>query len=224
MSSGKPLLVVLGATGNQGGSVVAHFLSLKQSPYQIRAVTRNSSSPKALSLVSQGVEVVVGDFDNPSSLDTAFDGASVIFSVTDFVQLITNSSLREAAAASDKGEGVYIRDYETHQNKNIIDAAAKVSTLERFIYSSLPNMSKLSGGKYAHAYYCDSKAAGEEYGKITYPKLWEKTSVFYAGFYLENLSGPGAAIFGPKIVCYRLFDSPSRIESPQNTIATGHRD
>jgi len=199
MSSGKPLLVVLGATGNQGGSVVAHFLSLSPSPYALRAVTRNTSSAKAVSLASRGVEVVAGDFDNPQSLDAAFSGASVIFSNTDFMQAIANPSLREKAAASGVSAGFYTRDYEAQQNRNIIDAAAKVSTLDRFIYSSLPNMSKLSGGKYAHVYYCDSKAIAEEYGKSTYPKLWEKASVFYAGFYLENFFGDAGVLFCPKL-------------------------
>ncbi len=199
MSSGKPLLVVLGATGNQGGSIIEHFLSLSPSPYALRAVTRSTSSAKAVSLASQGVEVVAGDFDNPNSLNAAFSGASVIFSATDFLQSIMSPSLREKATASGTNAGFYIRDYEAQQNKNIIDAAAKISTLDRFIYSSLPNTSKLSGGKYAHVYYCDSKAAAEEYGRSTYPKLWEKTSVFYAGFYLENLEG--GAVFCPKLVC-----------------------
>ncbi|KAI2606667.1 putative hscarg dehydrogenase [Hypoxylon sp. NC1633] len=197
MSSGKPVLVVLGATGNQGGSVLQCYLSLSPSPYALRAVTRNTSSAKAISLASQGVEVVAGDYDDPQSLDVALSGASVIFSVTDFMQAITSTSLREKAAASGVGAGIYVRDYEAQQNKNIIDAAAKVSTLERFIYSSLPNMTKLSGGKYAHVYFSDSKALAEEYGQATYPELWEKTSILYAGLYLENILG------GP-LICPKL--------------------
>ncbi|KAH8647179.1 putative hscarg dehydrogenase [Xylariales sp. PMI_506] len=199
MSSEKPLLVVLGATGNQGGSVITHFLSLSPSPYAVRAVTRDTSSPKAVSLASQGVEVVAGDFDSPQTLDSAFSGASVIFSVTDFLQSKTHASLlNEKAAASGTGVGAYMRDYEAQQNRNIIDAAAKVKTLERFIFSSLPNASKLSGGKYTHVYPYDGKAIAEEYGKSTYPKLWEKTSVFYGGFYFENLIWEAGANFLPK--------------------------
>lgn len=201
MASSKPLLVVLGATGSQGGSVVAYFLSLSHSPYSIRAVTRNTSSTKAISLASQGVEVVTGDFDDPKSLKAAFLGASIIFSVTDFLQSMLDPALREKAAASGSVKGFYIRDYECQQNKNIIDAAAKITTLERLIFSSLPNTNKVSGGKYAHVYFYDSKAAAEEYGKSTYPDLWEKTSIFYAGFYLENLVRENAAM-SPKLVCY----------------------
>ncbi len=54
MTFGKPIFVVLGATGNQGGSVIAHFLSLSPSPYVLRAVTRDTSTAKAVSLASQG--------------------------------------------------------------------------------------------------------------------------------------------------------------------------
>jgi hypothetical protein len=201
MSSAKPILVVLGATGNQGGSVITHFLSQSSSPYALRAVTRDTSSTKALSLATRDVEVVAGDFDKPESLTAAFNGASIIFSVTDFWNLMMSKSMFEKAAAAGIGRGIYVRDYEAQQNRNIIDAAAKVKTLERFIYSSLANVNKLSGGKYENVYHMDSKASAEEYGKSTYPELWEKTIVFYAGFYLENFVGEEAALFCPKLVC-----------------------
>ncbi|RDW85435.1 putative hscarg dehydrogenase [Coleophoma crateriformis] len=195
MTSEKPLLVVLGATGNQGGSVLAHFLSLSPSPYALRGVTRDPSSPKSISLASLGVEVVAGDFDDPSSLDAAFKDASAIFSVTDFWQPFTDASLRERASTSGQNIGVASREKEAQQNKNIIDAAAKVGTLERFVFSSLPNANKLSGGKYSHVYHFDGKAMAEEYGRSTYPELWEKTTVLYAGFYLENYFGPTGSLF-----------------------------
>jgi hypothetical protein len=201
MSSEKPLLVVLGATGTQGGSVLSNFLSLSASPYALRGVTRDPSSPKSVSLASLGVEVVAGDFDNPSSLDAAFTGASAIFSVTDFWQSFASPSLRERASASGQSIGVVSRENEFQQNRNIIDAAAKVSTLERFVFSSLPSTNKLSEGKYAHVYHFDGKAMAEEYGRSAYPKLWEKTSVLYAGYYLENYFEPTGALFRPKLVC-----------------------
>ncbi|OKL61634.1 hypothetical protein UA08_03438 [Talaromyces atroroseus] len=199
MSAEKPLLVVLGATGNQGGSVVSYFLSLSSSPYAIRGVTRNLSSPKSVSLASLGVEMVAGNFDDPSSLDAAFKGVSVIFTVTDFWHSFFDPSVREKASASGESIGVVSRDNETQQNKNIIDAAAKVSTLERFVFSSLPNTSKLSGGKYPYVYHFDGKALGEEYGSSAHPKLWEKTTVFYAGYYLENFFSPAGKIVRPKL-------------------------
>lgn len=212
MTGAKPTLVVLGATGTQGGSVISHFLSQSPCPYALRAVTRDPGSHGAISLAAQGVQVVPGDFDDPSSLDAAFSGASAIFSVTDFWQAFASPSRREEAAASGLSIGISARDYETQQNKNIIDAAAKVPTLERFIFSGLPNSTRVSGGKYPNVYHFASKGAAEDYGRATYPKLWEKTSVLYAGFYLENQLAPAGALFLPKLVRRERpwFPSPAR--------------
>jgi hypothetical protein len=205
MAAKEPLLVVLGATGNQGGSVISYYLSQPSSPYKLRGVTRNPSSSKSLSLISQGVEMVAGDFDDLSSLEAAFQDATAIFSVTDFWQSFMNPSLRGKAAETGEKIGILSRGQEAQQNKNIIDAAAKVQTLERFIYSSLPNTSKLSQGKYSHVYHFDGKAIAEEYGRSTYPELWEKTNVLYAGYYLENYFDAAGGMFRPKLVCLFHF-------------------
>lgn len=199
MSSQKPIIVVLGATGNQGGSVITHFLSLPSSPYTIRGVTRNTSSANAKRLESLGVEVAAGDFDDPASLDAAFQGASVIFSNTDFWQSYFNPAIRERASATGQSAMVFSKGIETQQNKNIIDAAAKIKTLDRLVYSSLPYTNKLSGGKYSHVHHFDGKAIAEEYGKATYPDLWAKTTVLYAGYYLENNFSPAGSLYRPKL-------------------------
>ncbi|KAL6886761.1 putative hscarg dehydrogenase [Trichoderma evansii] len=199
MSLAKPILVVLGATGTQGGSVLAHFLSLSPSPYALRGVTRDLSSAKAAALIAQGVEMVVGNFDDPTSLEAAFKGASAIYSVTDYWNPMADPLQHQKAAAAGQSIGHFIREYETQQNKNIIDAAANLDGLERFIFSSLPDTKKLSSGKYTHVFQFDSKGIAEEYGRQTHPKLWAKTSVFYAPFYLENYFGPLGALFRPKL-------------------------
>ncbi|KAL2871136.1 uncharacterized protein BJX67DRAFT_217948 [Aspergillus lucknowensis] len=199
MSSAKPLLVVLGATGKQGGSVLSYFLSLSPSPYNLRGVTRNPTSPEAISLASAGVEIATANFDDPSSLDAAFKGASAIFSVTNFWESFADPSQRKKAAELGQSIGTFCRDKEFQQTKNIIDAAAKVNTLQRFIISSMVNSNKLSGGKYPHVYDYEGKALGDEYGQSAHPTLWEKTSVLYAGLYLENYFGPTGALFRPKL-------------------------
>lgn len=154
MSTKKPLLVVLGATGTQGGSVLSHFLSQSPCPYTLRGMTRDPTSVKAVSLALQGVEMVAGSYDDLSSLDAAFADAAIIYSVTDFWQGFFSPSQREQAAAAGKSIGVFSREVEGQQSRNIIDAAAKIvgSSLERFIFSGLPNLSVLSGGKYAHVF------------------------------------------------------------------------
>lgn len=65
------LVVVIGATGQQGGSVVNALLNRPES-YTVRAVTRNINSDKARSLASRGAEIVTGDLDNYDSILKAF--------------------------------------------------------------------------------------------------------------------------------------------------------
>ena len=65
------LIVVFGATGKQGGSVVDALLKSAES-YSVRAVTRNPNADKAHALVARGVEVVTGDLDDYNSLLKAF--------------------------------------------------------------------------------------------------------------------------------------------------------
>ena len=53
--SKKLSVLVMGATGNQGGAVVRNLLT---KGHRIRTLTRNPDSPKAKQLADQGVEVV----------------------------------------------------------------------------------------------------------------------------------------------------------------------
>ena len=59
-----PVIAVLGATGMQGGGVVAALQ--KQGKFGVRAITRNAQKAKALA--DQGVEVVEADMNNKESL------------------------------------------------------------------------------------------------------------------------------------------------------------
>jgi uncharacterized protein YbjT (DUF2867 family) len=74
-------IVVLGATGTQGASVVDAFLPLAPK-WQVRAVTQNPELAAAKS--SRGVKVVTADTGNVSTLHKAFAGATTIFAVTDY--------------------------------------------------------------------------------------------------------------------------------------------
>jgi uncharacterized protein YbjT (DUF2867 family) len=71
-------IVVLGATGKQGGSVVAALLA---DGWAVRAVVRDPSSHRARSLSADGVETVRGDLGDPESLRAAFADAHGVFSV-----------------------------------------------------------------------------------------------------------------------------------------------
>ncbi len=87
----QKLIVVLGATGKQGGSAVDEFL--KDPNYRVRAVTRNPKSPAALNLVAKGAEVVYGELMDADSLIAAVNGAHVVYGVTTDLSVITSSYL-----------------------------------------------------------------------------------------------------------------------------------
>lgn len=182
MASAK-LIVVVGATGNQGGSVADVFLSAPG--WRVRAITRNPSSAKAQALAARGAEVVAADLDDPKTLEPAFQGANAIFLVSDFWGMYGDPANKDKPKPG-QPLNVWVAEHEVQQLKGAIDAVAKVSTLERFVYSSLSNATKWSNGKYTHVYHFDSKAIAEDYARETYPELWKKTSIYQAGFFLSN--------------------------------------
>ncbi|CAG9945772.1 unnamed protein product [Clonostachys rosea f. rosea IK726] len=177
------LIAVLGATGNQGGSVVDVFL--KSPGWNVRAITRNPSRDKAYALSVKGAQVVQADLDSPESLEKAFQGAHVIFAVSDFWGLYGDPANKDKPNPG-QPLNVWAADHESQQLRNAVDVAAKITTLDRFIILSLSNATKWSKGKYTHVYHFDSKAAATEYAEHTYSDLWKKTSVFQAGFFLTN--------------------------------------
>lgn len=78
MSPSK-LITVYGATGSQGGSVVASLLQNKDKTFALRAITRNPESEKASSLASQGVEVIKADGFFKEQVVEAFRGSWGVF-------------------------------------------------------------------------------------------------------------------------------------------------
>ncbi|MFD7667179.1 NmrA/HSCARG family protein [Streptomyces sp. NPDC059788] len=78
MTNTDKTVVVLGATGQQGGSVAA---ALRADGWAVRAIVRDPSGHRARSLSALGVETVRGDLGDPDSLRAAFTGAHGVFSV-----------------------------------------------------------------------------------------------------------------------------------------------
>ena len=91
----------LQAHGLKGRFVAQHFAKLLRIPagdislhhallrrgaqqFSVRAVVRDASSAKAKALAKQGVEVVSANYDDPASLQKAFDGAWGAFCITNY--------------------------------------------------------------------------------------------------------------------------------------------
>lgn len=177
----KPIAVIVGATGGQGGSVVNSFL--QDGTYQVRAITRNANSEKAAALRERGVEVVSGDLNDQSSLIQAFKDATLIFAVTDFF---------EPFAAKGPEEAVKV---ESAQGINLAKAASATPTLKHYIWSTLPNALRITGGKYSVPHF-DAKNQVDDYIKSD-KALYEKTTFFWITYFASNLFFP---IFTPNLL------------------------
>lgn len=171
------LAVIVGATGGQGNSVVKALL--KDPSYKVRGITRNPSSEKGKVLSAQGVEVVAADLNDEASLVKAFSGASVVYGVTDFFEPFVKTNPEEAMKV-EYGQGV-----------NIVSAASKTSTLEHFIWSTLPDSRKISNGEYILPHF-DAKARIDAYIKEN-KALLSKTTFLYVTYYSGNLLYPPLA-------------------------------
>jgi uncharacterized protein YbjT (DUF2867 family) len=68
----KELVLVSGATGQQGGSIARELLA---AGWPVRAMTRKPQSDGARALAALGAEVVAGDLDDDASLRRVLDGA-----------------------------------------------------------------------------------------------------------------------------------------------------
>ncbi|KAL4898657.1 hypothetical protein BDV59DRAFT_7118 [Aspergillus ambiguus] len=90
------IITIVGVTGNQGASVARRFL---QDPsYHVRGITRNPSSPAALQISAGGVETIAADLEDVNSLASAFRGANLIFSVTNYWEPFFRPDCRATAA------------------------------------------------------------------------------------------------------------------------------
>ena len=78
MSNSEKSILVLGATGQQGGSVADALL---KKGWPVRALVRDPSSAKSVQLREAGVELCQGDMADAVSLRRAMDGAHGVFSV-----------------------------------------------------------------------------------------------------------------------------------------------
>lgn len=132
------VIAVFGATGNQGGSIADTFL---KDGWRVRAITRNASNSKAQDLAARGAEIAQADLDSSSSLRTAFEGAHVVFAVSDFWALYRDPS---NANKPKQGQSLnaWAGGHETEQLKNVIDAVAGIPSVERFILSSLSGVNE----------------------------------------------------------------------------------
>lgn len=201
------LIVIIGATGNQGGSVAARFL---QDPnYSVRGLTRNPASPTAQKLAAQGAEIVQAELDDVSTLIPAFAGANLIFSVTNYWEPFFRPDCRQKASEAGISCRKYAYNVEARQGRNIADAAARtVDSLDDngFIASTLSHATRCSKGKMKDVYHFDAKAdVFPDYVTWKYPRLAAKMSCVQTGYFTSSYKLLPGAWFGKVSYLMRLI-------------------
>ena len=155
-SNDRKLIAVIGATGQQGGAVVRALQASGQ--FKVRALTRNPGKHRELA-----EEVVKADLDRPETLKAAFEGAHGVFLVTNFWEEGTDE-LKQATAA--------VR-------------AAKDAGVKHFIWSTLPDVEAISGGKF-HVPHFTGKA---KIDRIVKEAGFAHHTFVIAPFFYQNLVG-----------------------------------
>jgi NAD(P)-dependent dehydrogenase (short-subunit alcohol dehydrogenase family) len=123
-TSPKKIIVVVGATEDQGSSVARTFLSLPN--WHVRCLTRNPSSTAAQTLSRLGVELVQADLSDLASINRAFASANTIFANTDFRTTYLDPSTPAKSTAANKTSSELAFDLEISHGTNIAKAAAGV--------------------------------------------------------------------------------------------------
>ncbi|RKI55431.1 NmrA/HSCARG family protein [Corallococcus sp. AB049A] len=126
MATKSETVVVLGATGVQGGATARALL---KDGWRVRALVRDPASARARELEAAGVELVRGDMGDRASLDRAVAGAYGVFS-------IQPASPQQSYRVTDEDEvrfGIGIAD------------AAKAAGVQHFVYTSVLGLRPGSG-------------------------------------------------------------------------------
>jgi uncharacterized protein YbjT (DUF2867 family) len=156
LSDNKKLIAVIGATGQQGGAVLRALQASSQ--FKVRALTRNPEKHRELA-----DEIVKADLNRPETLQAAFEGAHGVFLVTNSLEAGSNE-LKQVTAA--------VR-------------AAKEAGVKHFIWSTLPDVEAISGGKF-NAPHFTGKARIDP---IVKEAGFANHTFVIAPFYYQNLVG-----------------------------------
>jgi uncharacterized protein YbjT (DUF2867 family) len=155
-SNNKKLVAVIGATGQQGGGVLRAVQASDQ--FKVRALTRNPDKHRELA-----EEVVEADLNRPDTLQPAFAGAHGVF-------LITSSSLEGTDEFAQGTAAV---------------RAAKAAGVKHFIWSTLPDVKAISGGKFDVPHFTNKAKVD----RVVTEAGFVNHTFAIAPFFYQNLAG-----------------------------------
>ena len=191
----KRTIVVVGATGAQGGGLARAILRDRQRAFQVRALTRNVRSEKATALARLGAELVEANLDDPESLRSAFRDAYGAYCVTNYWEHF--SPERELVQAAN------------------LAAAAKGARLEHVIWSTLEDTRRWVPldddrmptlmGKYKVPHFDAKGEATREFADRGVPTTFLLTSFYWDNFIYFGL-GPKRGPDGVLTLTFPMSD------------------
>jgi uncharacterized protein YbjT (DUF2867 family) len=191
----KKIIVVIGATGAQGGGLVRAIQADRSGSFAVRAITRKPDSDKGQALRAAGAEVVAADTDNPATLGRAFAGAYGVFCLTNFWEHF--SPERELTQARNMAQAVKAAGVQ-HAIWSTLEDTRKWVPLED---DRMPTLM----GKYKVPHF-DAKGEADQ----IFRDLGVPTTFLLTSFYWENLiffgAGPQRGPDGTLALIYPMDD------------------
>ncbi|GAM34514.1 cinnamoyl-CoA reductase [Talaromyces pinophilus] len=191
-------IVVVGASGNQGSGVVRALLNSKATRdmlWLVRGTTRDPNSAKAKKFLADHqttdnrLTLVAGNVYDQASLQDAFVDAYGVFAITSEYypgRLLMNREDMQ---------------HEVEAGYNIVLAAEKCG-IEHFVFSSLPDMVKTTGGRFPNIHHMNNKHTIEKFARERLNTL----TCLIPGFFYTNLMRPQ--------YCQRRADGVVRFLTP----------
>jgi uncharacterized protein YbjT (DUF2867 family) len=139
MPNRKGPILVIGATGHQGGATARALLRRGRT---VHAFVRTPEAPAATALQKAGSTLVVGDLDDPASLAAAMDGVAGVFLA---LTMMVGAKISVAGVAAEERRGKAVAEL------------ARAAGVQQLVYSSLNGADAGSGIP-----YYESKAGIEE--------------------------------------------------------------
>jgi uncharacterized protein YbjT (DUF2867 family) len=175
-------ILVVGATGSQGGAVAQALLS---SGVSVRALVRDLQSDKAIALAAAGASLIPGDLRDASSLEAALTDVGGVFSV-------------QLAPSSD-------RESERREGRALIEAARKAGAIH-FVHASVSGVAmhradpRWLGSRWNRNYW-DSKADVED---MVREAGFQAYTILRPALLMENFIAPKAAWMFPDLARGRI--------------------
>ncbi|WPO84160.1 NmrA family NAD(P)-binding protein [Chryseobacterium sp. JJR-5R] len=175
----KPVILVAGASGLQGGAVIEALL--EKGEFAIRAIVIETDSPEVKVLAAKNVELVKTTFDDLEGLTKAAQGVVGVFSM-------------QLPSPPDK------QGQETRHAQNLV-AAAKAAGVKHFVHTSVARAGEHESfidwerGRWEPTYWQEKAAAIEAVKSADFP-YW---TILKPSFMMQNVLPPRNGVVLPTL-------------------------